>query len=116
MSDKERRELEGAVLDTIVSSLEAQLRAVRRLRENLPRPRRRSTEFPSKSSSQLDYVFDVLQKSGRELHVNEIIERVRKMHGIELERESIVSALSKKIRRGERFTRTDKNVFGLLPE
>ena len=55
-------------------------------------------------------VYDVLKRAGRPLHVNEIIDRVEKLHGRKLERESIVSMLVKKIARGERFVRTDKRV------
>ena len=58
-------------------------------------------------------VHDVLKRAGKPLHVSEIIERVRKLHGLELERESIVSTLTKKVNRGTRFVRTDKNVFAL---
>jgi hypothetical protein len=59
-------------------------------------------------------VFDILKRAGRELHINEIIERVGKVHGVELDRESIVSSLSKRVQRGDRFTRVDRNVFGLI--
>jgi hypothetical protein len=58
-------------------------------------------------------VHDVLHRAGKSLHVKEIIERVEKAHGIKLDRESIVSTLVKKVNRGDRFVRTDKNVFGL---
>ena len=51
--------------------------------------------------------------NGKPLHVSEIIERVHKQHGLTLERESIVSTLTKKVNRGSRFVRTDKNVFAL---
>ena len=43
----------------------------------------------------------------------DIIDRVEKLHGLKLDRESIVSTLVKKVNRGDRFVRTDKNVFGL---
>jgi len=47
------------------------------------------------------------------LHVSEIIERIEQRHGQRVDRESLVSALVKKVQRGDRFVRTDKNVFGL---
>jgi hypothetical protein len=105
----EKDEIEAAVLHAIEVSLEAQLKAVKRLQ---------SGDSPEKSSrkgtSQVDMVYDVLRRAGRPLHVNEIIERVEKLHGRRLERESIVSMLVKKIARGERFVRTvNKNEFGL---
>ena len=105
----EKDEIEAAVLHAIEVSLEAQLKAVKRLRSEEP------SEKPSrKGTSQVDMVYDVLKRAGRPLHVNDIIERVEKLHGRQLERESIVSMLVKKIARGERFVRTDnKNEFGL---
>jgi hypothetical protein len=46
--------------------------------------------------------------------VSEIIDRIESVHGQRLDRESLVSALVKKVRRQDRFTRPDKNVFALL--
>jgi len=58
-------------------------------------------------------VLDVLQRARKPLHVSDIIERIEKLHGVKLDRESIVSTLTKKVNRGDRFVRPDKNVFGL---
>jgi DNA-directed RNA polymerase delta subunit len=63
--------------------------------------------------SQVNMVYDILQKAGQPLHITEIIERVAKVYGQRLDRESIVSSLVKKVNRGDRFVRTEKNVFGL---
>ena len=101
-------EIEAAVLHAIEVSLEAQLKAVRRLQAGPPEPR-----AARKGTSQIAMVYDVLKRAGKPLHISEIIERVHKLHGLELERESIVSTLTKKVNRGARFVRTDKNVFGL---
>jgi hypothetical protein len=104
----EKDEIETAVLRAFEVSLEAQLRAVRRLRSEPHEPK-----VARKGTSQIDMVHDVLRRAGKPLHVSEIIERVQKLHGFKLERESIVSTLVKKVNRGDRFVRTDKNVFGL---
>lgn len=105
------KNIEESVLHAFEISLEAQLKAVKRLRtgpvEEKP---------PRKSKSQIDMVYDILQRSGQPLHISEIIDRVEKVHGQRLERESIVSSLVKKVRRGDRFIRTDRNVFGLKGE
>jgi hypothetical protein len=63
--------------------------------------------------SQLDFVEDVLAQTGEPLHVNEIIAKVKEAHHVDLDRESIVSALTKRVARNDRFVRTDKNTFGL---
>lgn len=104
----EKDAIESAILRVFEVSLEAQLRAVKRLRSEPPQPR------PArKSTSQISMVQDVLRRAGKPLHVSEIIERVEQLHGLKLERESIVSTLTKKVNRGDRFVRTDKNVFAL---
>lgn len=107
----EKDEIESAVLHAIEVSLEAQLRAVRRLR-TAPDKKKEAR----KGTSQIDMVHDVLRRAGKPLHVTDIIERVQKSHGLKLERESIVSTLVKKVNRGDRFVRTDKNVFALKGE
>lgn len=100
--------IKEAVFEAFETSLEAQLRAIRRLRRG-PAPEK----APEKRMSQVDMVEDILRRAGRPLHISEIIERVEKIHGTRLERESIVSALAKKISRNERFVRTAANTFVL---
>jgi DNA-directed RNA polymerase delta subunit len=64
--------------------------------------------------SQVEMANDILRKAKTPLHVSEIIARIEKLHGQRVERESLVSALVKKVQRQDRFVRTDKNVFGLI--
>ncbi len=40
----------------------------------------------------------------------------RAVFGQPVDRESLVSSLTKKVARGDRFLRTDKNTFALRPE
>jgi uncharacterized membrane protein YccC len=103
--------LKSIILDTIEQSLAAQLRAVRRLRSGNgdTKPRRRK-----KSMSQVDMTYDILWRAKTPLHVSEIIARIEQLHGQQVDRESLVSALVKKVQRQDRFMRTDKNVFGLI--
>jgi hypothetical protein len=60
--------------------------------------------------------FDVLKKARAPLHVSLILERVRDQFGVAVDRESLVSALTKKVARNDRFLRTEKNTFTLRPE
>jgi len=99
-----------AVLDAIETALAYQLNAIRALRKR----DRGGTLHPKKAVSQPEMAFDVLKKARKALHVNEIIARVEREHGVKLERESLVSALTKKVMQHDRFVRTDKNCFGLL--
>ena len=104
-------DLKDLILGTVEASLDAQLRAVRRLRHGKPTP---GTPRPRKGLSQVDMAFDILQRARTPLHVNEIIQRIEQRHGQQVDRESLVSSLVKKVQRGDRFVRTDKNVFALL--
>jgi len=105
----DEEKIKAVVLDAFEVSLEAQLKAIRRLKTGPAEPRR-----VRQGMSQVDMAYDILQRAGRPLHVSELIERIEARHGQRLDRESLVSALVKKVRRGDRFVRTDKNVFGLL--
>ena len=107
----ENDEIRDAILEATAAGLEAQLRAVRRLRGKPPEEPARK-----KRLSQLDMVHNILARAGAPLHINDIIERVRRAFGPDLDRESIVSALTKKVRRGDRFMRTAPNTFGLIEE
>lgn len=106
-------ETKDLILSVFEASLEAQLRAVRRLRQGAPispEPRPRSRR------SQVDLAFDILKKAGTPLHISEILDRIQSQFGISVDRESLVSSLTKKVARGDRFLRPQKNTFALLPE
>jgi hypothetical protein len=106
-------DLKDVVLSAFEASLEAQWRAVRRLRRGesaAPEPR------PRKGLSQVDMAFDILKKARAPLHVSQILERIQAQFGVIVDRESLVSSLSKKVARGDRFLRPEKNTFTLRPE
>ncbi len=67
----------------------------------------------NKRTSKVDIVEKVLQIAGRPLHVSEIIEMASRDFHVQLERDSIVSIIVKKIKAGQRFIRTAPNTFGL---
>jgi len=103
--------IKNTILNTIEASLEAQLRAVRRLKAGEKDVKPRSSR---KGMSQVDMAYDILIKTGTPLHVSEIITRIKQVHGRKVDRESLASALIKKVHRRNRFVRSDKNVFGLM--
>jgi hypothetical protein len=106
-------ETKDLILSVFEASLDAQLRAVRRLRKGEPpnaAPRRREV------LSQVDMAFDVLKKARSPLHVSQILDRIQSQFGITVDRESLVSSLTKKVARGDRFLRPEKNTFSLRPE
>ncbi len=106
-------DLRDAFLYTFEAVLEAQLRAVRRLRQ--PQTGARATR-PRKSRSQVDMAFDILKKARVPLHISEILARIQAQFGVTVDRESLVSSLTKKVARGDRFLRPAKNTFSLKPE
>ena len=106
-------DLKDFILSTFEASLDAQLRAVRRLRQG-------DTATPQiarkKGPSQVDMAYDVLKTTHSPLHVSEILTRIQAAFGVAVDRDSLVSSLTKKVARGDRFLRTQKNTFGLRPE
>ncbi len=106
-------DLKESILTIFEASLDAQLRAVRRLRQgDSPAPRRAR----KKGLSQVDMAYDVLKKARSPLHVSELLDRIHASFGLTIDRESLVSSLTKKVARKDRFLRTAKNTFGLRPE
>ena len=88
--------------------LQAQLRVVyRHQRKTLPHGQK------VKRTSNLTIVEDILQNSGQPLHISKIIQIAQNDYGVSLERDSIVSALIKKINAGKTFIRVAPNTFAL---
>jgi hypothetical protein len=88
---------------------QATLKIVERLQEPDADPSQKRT-------SNIDIVQDVLRSADRPLHVSEIISRAKQDHGVELSRDSIVSALLKKVSAGQGVVRTAPNTFALAKE
>lgn len=106
-------DVKDTLLTVFEASLKAQLRAVRRLRRGEPAGGRASRR---KGLSQVDMAFDVLKKARGPLHIAELLTRIQTTFGVAVDRESLVSSLTKKVGRGDRFVRTDKNTFSLRAE
>lgn len=103
-------EIKDLILSAVEASLEAQLRAVRRLRHGEPPS---ATPRSRKGLSQIDMACDILRKARSPLHVSLILERIQPQFGVAVDRESLVSSLTKKVARGDRFLRPEKNTFSL---
>jgi hypothetical protein len=106
-------DIKDIILSTFEASLEAQLRAIRRLRQASPEEPQPRTK---KGRSQVDMAYDILKKARGPLHVSEIIDRIQTQFSVAVDRESLVSSLSKKVARQDRFLRPEKNTFSLRPE
>jgi hypothetical protein len=91
--------------------LKAQLGVIRGyLRSEEPGGRERKA---SQRKSQMSIITDILSSAGTPLHVSEIMRQAREQYRVDLDRESIVSALTKKVKKGALFVRTGPNTFGL---
>lgn len=93
------------------SLLKAQLKIIREfIRQDQPP----TFKARGKSRSQMKIVYDVLQAAGKPLHVMDIVAQARKEFNVELQRESIVSALTKKVTAGRTFKRVAPNTFAII--
>jgi len=91
--------------------LQSQLKVVYRYQRQSPDLKKKE-----KRTSKLDIVEDILVSSKHPLHISKIIENAKHHCHVTLERDSIVSALIKKIKAGSRFVRVAPNTFGLQNE
>jgi predicted transcriptional regulator len=64
--------------------------------------------------SQMNIIYDILLAAQKPLHVTEIIARAKKDFNVSLDRESIVSAITKKVKSGRMFKRVQANTFTIL--
>jgi hypothetical protein len=66
-----------------------------------------------KRTSNIDIVHNVLKTAGHPLHVADIIKMAEQDYQVTLNRDSIVSAILKKINASQTFIRTAPNTFAL---
>jgi hypothetical protein len=112
MADSPRDDL----LDILEAVYRAQLRAIRRLKRS-PKAKAKTASKPEGGRlSGMDMVIDILAREAQPLHISAILAAVQKRFGVELDRESVVSAISKRVVRQDRLIRTAPNTFALIPE
>lgn len=93
------------------SLLKSQLKIVRQFLKEGEEPKFRPR---GKGKSQMSIIYDVLLDAKKPLHVTEIIARAKKDFNIDLDRDSIVSAITKKVKSGRMFKRVEANTFTIL--
>ena len=91
----------------------AQLRTVRQLKSPKPKKTRQAAQ---KGMSNIDMAMDILRRAQRPLHISEMIAQVKTKYGVTLDRESLVSALVKKLHRRQGLSRTAPNTFQVETE
>ena len=89
-----------------IEILESKLRVMERYKNS-------SGDRPEKRTSKIKTVEDILQAAGRPLHVSEIIEIANREYHVNLNRDSIVSNILKKVNMQKKFIKTGPNTFAL---
>lgn len=93
------------------SLLKSQLTTIREFLRRGEEP----TFKPRKSArSQMNVIYDILKNSPTPLHVSDILALAKDEFNVDLDRESVVSAMSKKVKSGRMFKRVAPNTFALL--
>lgn len=106
MSDLSRE----CIIEILEKSLEGQLRALRSMRRaQLPKAATRKGK-----KSNMSIVEDILLSARGPLYIDEIIRQAHSRFDRQLSRESLVSALTKKVLDENTFCRVDRNTFNLL--
>jgi hypothetical protein len=98
------------IINVFEKAAEGQLRAIRALRRK-QQPRKTGART---SKSNISIVEDILTEQGGPLHINEILKKAAQQYGKKLSRESLVSALTKKVLDEQTFCRVGRNTFDLL--
>ena len=91
----------------------AQLRTVRQLKS--PKPKRAKGR-EDRGMSNMDIAMDILRRAQEPLHISEIITQAKTKYSVTLDRESLVSALVKKVHRRQGLSRTAPNTFQIETE
>ena len=112
------------LIEVLENTALAQLRALRALRRS---EQRKASPAEPKGKSNMQIVYDILlaakgplhindiiQPAKGPIHINDIIQRAKKNFRRQLHRESLVSALTKKVLDRNTFARTAPNTFALL--
>ena len=98
------------LLDILTTAAEGQLRALRALRRRQLQPEPKA----GRHRSNIAIVEDILRSSSGPLHISEILTQAQERYQVQLSRESLVSALTKKVLDRQTFCRVGRNTFDLL--
>jgi len=93
-------------LDFVEELAKSTLVVVSKFRDGMP-----SKSSRSKRTYKFKCVESMLRKAERSLHITEIIEIAKREYKVDIDRDSMSSAISKKIRAGSGIVRTAPNTF-----
>ena len=102
------------LLNIFESLLRAQLNTIKQLKKGAGIA---DEEKPKeKRMSHMDIVYDILQFTRQPMHISDILEAAQKRFNVDLDRESVVSALVKRVKRNDRFIKTGPNTYALIDQ
>ena len=99
-------------LDIQESLLRAQLNVIRQFRRQTGLAA--AEPKPEKGMSQVDMIYDLLRDSKVPLHIDQLIVGASEKFRVSIDKESVVSALAKRIKRHDRFVKTAPNTYFLI--
>jgi len=105
-------EMKDFFLSIEEEKLKSQLKAIRKLRGK-DVEEERVAAVTNKSMSQIEMVYNILYQNKAPMHITDIIDKIKELYGKDVDRESIVSSLVKKVAKNDCFCRTGKNTFSL---
>ena len=104
--------IKDLILDIEEEKLKSQLKTIRKLRGK-DLEEEKVVLSSDKSMSQIEMVYNILYQSKTPMHITDIIDKIKELYGKDVDRESIVSSLVKKVAKNDCFCRTGKNTFSL---
>jgi len=104
-----KSEIVDIIVDFKEKMLNAQLKALRKMKKQ-------ETDKPKQKEriSKIETALYVLKSAGRPLHINELISEIQKQYSITVERDSLVSALTKKLNKIKGLSKVGRNTFHFI--
>lgn len=108
--------MEKQIIEQLLNIQESLLRAqINVIRQFIRESGLESTVLKAeKGMSQVDMIYDILKHSKEPMHIDQLIVAANQKYQVTLEKESVVSALAKRIKRQDRFIKTAPNTYFLI--
>ena len=110
--------MENKIVDDILTFYEALMRAqlnvIKQFRKQWGLKQKDKPK--EKRMSQMDIVYNILTAAKQPMHVDDIIKVANSKFNIKMDKESVVSALAKRIKRQDRFIKTAPNTYALITQ
>ncbi len=102
------------ILQTLEMLFEIQLKSIRQLLDEDGAQKTVRRKKGMRSQSLVDFAIKILTDENRPLHVNQLVDLLQERYNRSTDRDTISSALAKKVRQGVLVQQTGPATFGLL--